>query len=37
MMCDSRMRYALGKGDGKSLMQFMEDFVRKSKVSQKAQ
>jgi hypothetical protein len=37
MMCDSRLKYALGKGDGKSLMQFIEDSVRKSKRSQKAQ
>jgi hypothetical protein len=37
MMCDSRLRYGFGKGDRKSLMQFMEDSVRKFKVSQKAQ
>jgi hypothetical protein len=37
VMSDSRLRYGLGNGDGWSLMQFMEDSVRKSKVSQKAQ
>jgi hypothetical protein len=37
MMRESRLIYGVGKGDEKSLMEFMGDSVRKSKASQKAQ